>query len=476
METIILSTQSLATRESIGNLLSHDRQIHTSASPEELLKKLTAVPCDSLFIDIPHIEKLSQNLGCPKDPKSVIAKIKSYRPTIAIIVIVGDSDIRKAVGYVKNGANNYVTEPVNIDEIRLVIDEMIKERLQLSEIAYLREQVLQDDSPEIVQSLSPRMQTVNHTVLSVSPTKTTVLLLGETGTGKSHLARRIHRLSNRKDGPFISVHCGAIPDTLVESELFGHEKGSFTGAHRRKLGKFEVSSGGTIFLDEIGTISKSAQVKLLTILQEGTYQRVGGEQTLKADVRVIAASNSDLKQMCDEGSFRKDLYYRLNVFPITIPHLAERREDIHLFVEAFLHKFNRINAKAIHGVHPTVMTGLEQYDWPGNIRELENLLERAYILESTSELTPESFPSELFDRAEPMAEVSIDTSETLEAVRKKGIAEIERRYLKDLLARNNGKINASAAEAGIGTRQLNKLMHKYRLDKSTFKSLATTSG
>ena len=475
METIILSTQSPATRASIGNLLSQAHQVHTFNEPKELWNKIKSIPCDCLFIDLSHIESLLESMGDPTNPKAIIDRLKTLRPNIAIVPIVADSDIRMAVSYVKNGASNYITEPVNVDEIRLVLEEITKERLQKSEITYLREQLWQDESPDIVQTISPSMKKVHLNAISVSPTKTTVLLLGETGTGKSHMARRIHRLSNRKNGPFISLHCGAIPDTLVESELFGHEKGSFTGAHRRKLGKFEVASGGTIFLDEIGTISKSAQVKLLTILQEGTYQRVGGEHTLNADVRVIAASNTDLKQMCDEGSFRKDLYYRLNVFPITIPQLRERKEDIQLFVKVFLQKFNKINTKKIHGIHPSVMHALEQYDWPGNIRELENLLERAYILETTSELTPESFPSEIFDAAEPMTEIAIDTSETLDAVRKKGVEEIERRYLKEVLARNQGKINASASEAGMGTRQLNKLMHKYDLDKSTFKTNTANS-
>jgi DNA-binding NtrC family response regulator len=313
------------------------------------------------------------------------------------------------------------------------------------------------------------MRKVVENVRSVAATKATVLLLGETGTGKSFTAKMIHRHSNRKDGPFISVHCGAIPDTLIESELFGHEKGAFTGAHRRKPGKFELASGGTIFLDEIGTVTPSAQVKLLTVLQEGIYQRVGGENDLKADVRVIAASNSDLKQMCNDGLFRKDLYYRLNVFPITIPQLFERKEDIPLFVDFFIQRFNQFNAKQIKGVHTNVMHALMQYDWPGNLRELENLLERAHILETATALTPESFPSELFERIEPMAEIAIDTRETLAAVRSRALAETERRYLKQILSRNKGRINASAAEAGISTRQLNKLMNKYHLKKSAFK-------
>jgi DNA-binding NtrC family response regulator len=193
-------------------------------------------------------------------------------------------------------------------------------------------------------------------------------------------------------------------------------------------------------------------------------------------VRVVAASNGDLKQMCAEGRFRKDLYYRLNVFPITIPHLFERKEDIPLFVDFFIQRFNQFNAKQIRGVHADVMQALMGYDWPGNLRELENLLERAHILETTNELTPESFPSELFESTEPVAEIAIDTTETLAAVRNKALAETERRYLKEVLARNKGKINASAAEAGISTRQLNKLMHKHQLGKSAFKTPTPRTG
>jgi len=469
MDTILIATQDPHTSAAMRRTLSPDGRIQVADSADQVWELIKIGACDCLFIDLCLMEALSDTLGHKRDPKTLVQHIKGLRPLMAIVIIADNADVRKAVSYVKNGVNNYITAPFDADEVLLVIDEISIERRQQSELSYLRERMWKDESLDIVQTLSPTMKRVYDNVISVGPTKTTVLLLGETGTGKSFTAKLIHRHSNRKDGPFISVHCGAMPETLIESELFGHEKGSFTGAHRRKLGRFEVASGGTIFLDEIGTISKTAQVKLLTVLQESTYQRVGGEQTLTANVRVIAASNADLKQMCAEGLFRKDLYYRLNVFPITIPQLHERKEDIPLFVHAFLDKFNQFNTKAIQDVHPGVMQALIQYDWPGNIRELENLLERAYILETTSELTPESFPSELFDNAEPITEIAIDTSDTLAAVRQNGLAEIERRYLKKVLSRNKGKINASAAEAGVSTRQLNKLMHKYNLDKATFK-------
>ena len=230
----------------------------------------------------------------------------------------------------------------------------------------------------------------------VSATKTTVLLSGETGTGKSFFANLIHSHSNRDGNPFISVHCGAIPDTLVESELFGHEKGAFTNAHKRKLGKFEIANNGTIFLDEIGTITSGLQIKLLQVLQNGTFSRVGGEFSMKTDVRVIAATNSKLSEMVDTGKFREDLYYRINVFPIEIPPLRNRPEDIPLLVDTILNRLNQEFNKNISGVHAQVMKALKLYPWPGNIRELENVLERACLLESSEILTPESFPSEFF--------------------------------------------------------------------------------
>jgi len=265
-----------------------------------------------------------------------------------------------------------------------------------SELDYLRDRFWQEDSLEIVRTRSPLMKRLFDKVRSVAPTKSTVLLNGETGTGKGVLARLIHQHSNRKDGPFISVHCGAIPDTLLESELFGHERGAFTGAVRRKLGKFEIAQGGTIFLDEIGTITPSAQIKLLEILQDGTFHRVGGEERIEANMRVIAATNADLRKMCEAGQFRKDLYYRLNVFPLEIPPLKERMEDIGYIVEVILKKLNKFDLKEIHDIHPHVIDAFGNYPWPGNIRELENLMERAYILEESPILMPDSFPDELF--------------------------------------------------------------------------------
>jgi transcriptional regulator with GAF, ATPase, and Fis domain len=313
------------------------------------------------------------------------------------------------------------------------------------------------------------MVSVFKKIRSVAPTKSTVLLLGETGTGKSLLAALIHQHSNRRDAQFIGVHCGAIPDTLIESELFGHEKGAFTGAHRRKLGKFEIANGGTIFLDEIGTITPATQIKLLQVLQDGTFQRVGGDYIIQSNVRVITATNADLKRMSQDGQFRKDLYYRLNVFPIDIPPLRDRIQDIGHLVDGFINKLNRHNNREIHGVDPRIIEAFKAYSWPGNIRELENLLERAYILETSNMLTPDSFPSELFNFPKPSVSPHSLPDMTLSEVRKQAVESAEKSYLVDQLARHRGKIQATAEKAGVTTRQLHKLLSKYGIRKEDFK-------
>ncbi len=363
----------------------------------------------------------------------------------------------------------------SISGANLVIDNVAKAVRTRSELEYLREQFWKDESRDIVRTQSPTMQKVFDQIRLVAPTLTTVLLTGETGTGKGVMAKLLHRHSSRSEKPFISVHCGAIPDTLIESELFGHEKGAFTGAIMKKMGVFEIARGGTLFLDEIGTITQSVQIKLLQVLQEKIFTRVGGETTINADVRVIAASNSDLKAAIQDGSFREDLYYRLNVFPIEVPPLRERIEDIPVLVEEFLVKCNLKNNKNIFSVHPSVMAALRKYAWPGNIRELENLVERAHIVEQSRELTPESFPSELFSGGST-AKIHLNTSLPLAEVRREAVESVERQYLKQLLAEYKGKIDLSALAAGLGVRQMHKLLTKYKIEKGEYKASGRKSG
>ena len=327
-------------------------------------------------------------------------------------------------------------------------------------------------SPEVLKEVhtrSPKMLQTFEKVKSVAPTKTTVLLLGETGVGKGTVAKLIHQHSSRKDESFVHVHCGALPDTLAESELFGYEKGAFTGAVKRKLGRFDTAQKGTIFLDEINTISGTMQIKLLQVLQDRIFQRVGGEYPIETDVRVIAASNSDLQQLCDEGLFRKDLYYRLSVFPLEIPSLQERSEDIPDWVSYLIEWFNKLYFKEIQDADPLVVKALQEYSWPGNIRELENVIERAYILEKTPTLRAENFPQELFGDLNNPAEIAMDITQPLAEVRRQSLEHIERQYLKELMAKHLGRINQAAKTAGITTRQLHKLLSKYRIRKEEFK-------
>lgn len=265
------------------------------------------------------------------------------------------------------------------------------------------------------------------------------------------------------------MHCGAIPDTLVESEMFGHEKGAFTGAIKRKLGKFEIARNGTIFLDEIGTITPSAQIKLLKVLQDGNFNRVGGEEDIYADVRIIAATNIDLRQCCEENRFRSDLYYRLNVFPIELPPLKERKEDIPRLAEIFLARLNTFHLKGIVDIHPQVLEAFLSYSWPGNIRELENIMERAYILEKAAVLRPENFPAELFTPSAEIPAPAIDPGLPLSQVRRIEMDRVEKTYLDLVLKQYRGKINLTAKAAGITTRQLHKLMTRHGLRKEDYK-------
>jgi len=300
---------------------------------------------------------------------------------------------------------------------------------------------------------------------------------GETGTGKSLIAKVIHAISNRANRQFISVHCGAIPDTLLESELFGHERGAFTGADRRKLGKFEVAHGGTLFLDEIATISPAMQVKLLQVLQDRTIQRLGGEKTIDVDVRIVAATNMDLQAMTGRGDFRDDLFYRLNVFPIEIPPLRDRPEDIPMLAEQFLGQLNAMYQKDIATIHPTVMAAFTAYSWPGNVRELENLMERAVILETSGVLTPDNLPGQVVgppqQRPQP---VLVPTEETLATVRRRAIDDVERLYLRRQLEAHHGRIAGTAQAAGITPRQLHKLMAKHGLKKEEFRAPQAAQG
>jgi DNA-binding NtrC family response regulator len=466
MKNILVTTIDSQAAEVIQHCFEPGYKIERADSLQSSEELFAKKRYEFLFIDIEILKNSKKDV----DYKNQFLPFWSNSLDVDIIVLSSPDMIREAVNAVKAGASNYLTYPLNPEEIKYVVDSLQEYSRMSSELDYLRDRFWRSDSLSVLRSNSPLMKEVFAKVRAVAQTESTVLITGETGTGKSVIAWLVHQHSKRSEKQFISVHCGGIPDSLLESELFGHEKGAFTGAIRRKLGKFEIAHGGTIFLDEIGTISTSMQISLLQILQDRTFQRVGGEHVMKADVRVIAATNTNLLKMVEEGTFRSDLYYRLNVFPIELPRLEDRIEDIPILVENFLKRLNKVNAKHINDIHPEVLDAFQCYPWPGNIRELENLLERAYILESSSILTPKSFPADLFRNGKKKDKASVDTSLTLHEVRQREIERAERRYLKELLSKNHGKIKQTASEAGIGERQLNKLMHRYGILKEDFKS------
>jgi len=465
MKSVLIISPQEDEARMIRESLPSDYEVQNADSVKDALNLHRQCSFDVIFADL----KLLRGTSETETVAEAIKLFKDLNPLAEILILSPKAFIHDTVKAVKAGANSYLTYPIDPAEVRLVIESANESHTKNLELNYLRDQFWKPEWLDFIDSRDTDMQDVFKKIRSVAPTRATVLLIGETGTGKGLLARMIHIHSNRCDNSFISVHCGAIPDTLLESELFGHEKGAFTGAVRKKPGKFEMARGGTIFLDEIGTISPPAQIKLLQVLQDGTFSRVGGEEALQSDARVITATNADIAGMSKRGEYRKDLYYRLNVFPVEIPPLRERVEDIPQIVEVFLKKMRQRYEKNIHSVHPRVLQVFKNYPWPGNIRELENLMERACILETTKVLTPESFPPGIFDSDDMHTVLPIQDHLTLAEARRHAMDDFERQYLKMLFTRSKGRVNRAAEDAGVTSRQLNKLMLKYGILKEAFK-------
>lgn len=463
---IVLGTDNLIAKKNISFCFVKDYVVEYVAKGDDLKPLLKNKKCGFAFVELDLLKTLvveNQTL------LEVFLGLTKNTPSTEFIILCEPRSVSEAVQIVRSGANSYLIHPIEVDEVRYVVENTLEIQSLKQELDYLRDEFWTQDSLHLVQTKSSEMLSVFSAVRSVARMESTVYIKGETGVGKGVVAQLIHQHSPRSNGAFIHVHCGAIPENLIESELFGHEKGAFTGATNRKLGKFELAKGGTIFLDEIGTMSKAVQIKLLKVLQDKIFQRVGGEETIGTDVRVISASNENLLELVDKGEFRKDLYYRLNVFPIEIPPLRSRLEDVEFISKGILDRLNGIHGKNILGLHPAVIKKMAVYPWPGNIRELENVLERAYILENTSYLTPSNFPNEIIPSNSDEPHVIVNTNGTLAETRKQAIEEVELKYLIEKLSVHKGKINRTAEEAGITPRQLHKLMVKYQLNRKEFK-------
>ncbi len=379
---LLIVDDELSVRDSLGKWFREDGyEIGSAENASDALTRLAEQKWDVALVDI----KMRGTDGI-----ELQRRMKEIDPALITIMMTGYASVDTAVQAMKNGAYDYLTKPLDPDEVAHKVKKAITERTTQRENERLKEMTEVAHPPDLIGQ-SAAMKKVFDAIETVGPTDATVLVTGESGTGKELVCRAIHAASPRKYHPLVVIHCGALTETLLESELFGHEKGAFTGAQYRKKGKFEIAEGGTVFLDEIGDISLKTQTDLLRVLQEREIVRVGGNQPIKVDFRVVAATNKHFETLIEEGKFRPDLYYRLNVFNIEIPPLRERREDIPLLVDHFIRKFAQQMNKRITRVSPSAMYQLQQYPWPGNVRELENAVERAMVVAQEPELREQDF-------------------------------------------------------------------------------------
>ena len=396
------------------------------------------------------------------DGLTVLREFKRMSQDTAIVVLTAFGSLEGAIEAIKQGAYDYLAKPFKKEEIKLVVQRSLDHCRLLRENTKFREELKSKDEWSPLVGSSPAMLEVYKLVARVSESRSTVLLQGESGTGKELIARAIHGNSPRREKPFVPVNCGALPDTLLESEMFGYEKGAFTGAVGTKTGLFESANGGTLFLDEVGELGQALQVKLLRVMQDHEVRRVGGTTSIKVDVRIIAATNRDLEQFVKEGKFRDDLFYRLNVVRITLPSLKERQEDIPMLAHHFLQKCAAGATTAVRGFHPDTLDCLKRYRWPGNVRELENAIERAVSLSHGPLLTPDDLPAAIRQASNP-PDQKPDLPETAESVYLT-LEEVEKRHLMRVLKETKGNKVKAAKILGIDRRTLYRMAERFGLD------------
>ncbi len=445
LQTILIVDDERDTRELMARALGVDYHVVVASDAEGAIKALEADTSIALMLS---------DVRMPgADGLQLLKAVKKMRPNMPCILLTAFGTVEQAVAAIKDGADDFLMKPIDLDQLDLRVAKALKTGALEQEVASLKSQLDEKYGLEKIVGSSESMKKVFHLIRQAAPTDATVLLQGPSGTGKELVAHALHSLSRRAQGPFVAVHCAALTSTLLESELFGHEKGAFTGAVSRQIGRFEAADHGTLFLDEISEIDASTQVKLLRVLEDRTFQRVGGVDTLRTDIRLVAATNRDLKAYVAEGKFREDLYYRLNVVDIHLPALSARIGDIPLLVSKFLKEYSEANGGKVKGITPAAMKMLEGYSWPGNVRELRNTIEKMVVLAANEMLDVTDIPDSI---TETTSSVSLASTGTL--------GETEKAKIIAVLKECKGNRTKAAEKLGISRRTLYRKLDEYEKD------------
>jgi DNA-binding NtrC family response regulator len=459
---LLIADDSVETRESLRTLLQADEtfQVDTTGDGRTALELLSRENYNIFLTDLrmPGI-----------DGMALVEQIRGRQLPTTVIVMTGHGSIDQAVKAIRLGAYDFLPKPVDVDQLRVVLERALRERALADEVVQLRERIKQQYDFGGVLSKSPKMHSIFELIQNVAGTNATVLIEGESGTGKERIARAIHEASKaHRKGEFVAVNCAALPENLLESDLFGHEKGAYTGAIAQRKGRFEQANGGTIFLDEAGEIPPSMQVKLLRVLQERCFERVGGNATIEVDVRVVAASNRNLARLVRKGKFREDLYYRLNVVRIELPPLRDRLEDVPVLASNFAARYARDLASP-PGISPEAMEKLLQHTWQGNIRELENAIQRACVTAKGPQLEPHDLPPEVLAPKRTAMMWKVDIRRKLPDLLREATTELEKQYLVKVLKRTRGNVGRCAKISGLSRRSISSKLAEYQIDKELFK-------
>lgn len=461
MRRILIVEDNDLARQQLKKLLQVDPQFQVDATgdPGKALDDLVENNYSIVVTD----------LRMPQfDGMDLIRQIQQRRLPVTVIVTTGHGSIEEAVQAIRMGAYDFLTKPIDIQQLRLVLQRALRERALQDEIAQLRGQLQNRSQYFNILSKNPRMHAIFELIKNIAPTNTTVLIEGETGTGKEIVAQAIHHASAKAAGPLVAVNCAALPETLLESELFGHEKGSFTSAVGQRRGRFELADKGTLFLDEVGDVPATMQAKLLRVLQERRFERVGGTQTIEVDVRIIAATNRSLLTLVKAGKFREDLYYRLNVVKIDLPPLRERPEDIPLLATHFAAKYAPPD-ESPKQFAPQAMEVLLNYSWPGNVRQLENAVERASVTSRDRVIHVENLPPDVLQPIGSKSPYHVDMKRPLPELLREAVAAIEENYIRKALRKTHGNVGRCAKICGLSRRSITAKIAEYQLDRAAFK-------